>query len=844
MKYNILLIFGILLFTQNLAFTQEEEELSHKIFVYDALDRKGIEDVHVYNKSKSFMATSDKEGYITLKGTPESEEYFTFQHIAYEDQTLSLTKINKMKFQVELFPKDAELPEIVIAAGKIKEKLDEITNKVDIIKSEDVKINNPATSADLLQHTGNVYVQKSQQGGGSPVIRGFEANKVLIVVDGVRMNNAIFRGGHVQNVITIDNNMLERTEVVYGPGSVIYGSDALGGVMHFFSRKPAFTGDLNDENGEDKKMNFAVNAMARYSSATNERTAHVNIDWGTRNFGSLTGITYSKFGNTIIGEQRFHDYDDWGKRYYYVERIDGKDSLIVNENENELYPTGYDQMDFLQKLRFRLSDVSEAGINIQHSSSSDIPRFDRLNDPAGDEDAFDESGNETGLKFAEWNYGPQKRWLFSGYLQTEGKTSMYDNAGLVVAYQKIDEDRIDRKFGKTERRYREEDVQVYSLNLDFSKSLNFKNDLQYGLEGTHNIVNSKGYLKDINTDEVLGDFVLTRYPNAGSTMSTMAAYIRHKWRISPKWILTDGLRYSHIFLKAVYQDNIVFQLPYNSLQGNYGAVTGSIGLVYKAGKQTHIKISLASGFRAPNIDDAAKIFDPNDFIVVVPNFDLQPEYAYNAELGLTKKIGKKLNFNADVYYTYLNNLITRRPFSMTNGQDSLWFDDSLRPIYTNVNAGKGLVYGFALGAKLDLTKHIRLEKKFNYTKGRDLTNDLPLGHIPPFFGQFKIKYHGKKLESLFSIDYNGKKPIEQYGGYMLNPDTGEVSTNSEDKANEATPEGTPGWWTLNFRSSYQLNEYLQFTVGIDNLLDVHYKPFASGVSAPGRNFIMSIRSRF
>ena len=95
----------------------------------------------------------------------------------------------------------------------------------------------------MLAQTGEVFVQKSQMGGGSPVIRGFEANKVLIVVDGVRLNNAIYRSGHLQNVITLEPSELESAEIVFGPGSVIYGSDALGGVMDFHTREPRFAID-------------------------------------------------------------------------------------------------------------------------------------------------------------------------------------------------------------------------------------------------------------------------------------------------------------------------------------------------------------------------------------------------------------------------------------------------------------------------------------------------------------------------------------------------------------------------------------------------------------------------
>ena len=101
-----------------------------------------------------------------------------------------------------------------------------------------VQLEVPQTAAELLWSTGSVLVQQSQQGGGSPILRGFEANRVLLVVDGVRMNNAIYRSGHLQNAITVDPNILERTDVLLGPNSILFGSDAMGGVIHFHTRTP------------------------------------------------------------------------------------------------------------------------------------------------------------------------------------------------------------------------------------------------------------------------------------------------------------------------------------------------------------------------------------------------------------------------------------------------------------------------------------------------------------------------------------------------------------------------------------------------------------------------------
>ena len=165
-----------------------------------------------------------------------------------------------------------ELSEVVISASKFPEKKLNIAQRIDVISSKYISRVNAQNTGDLLINTGNVFVQKSQQGGGSPMIRGFATNRVLINVDGVRMNNAIFRSGNVQNIISIDANSIQNTEVILGPGTVIYGSDAIGGVMDFHTLHPRLS--------TTNKMILRGSASVRYSSANKENTVHADVNAG------------------------------------------------------------------------------------------------------------------------------------------------------------------------------------------------------------------------------------------------------------------------------------------------------------------------------------------------------------------------------------------------------------------------------------------------------------------------------------------------------------------------------------------------------------------------------------
>ena len=181
--------------------------------------------------------------------------------------------------------KKVELNEFVVSGNKFEERKKNVTQRIEVVSSQEMAKMNAQTTADVLTNTGQVFVQKSQQGGGSPVIRGFEAARIQLNVDGIRMNNAIYRTGHLQNIVTMDNNSLERLEVLYGPASTIHGSDALGGVILLKTRDP--------KHGKTKKMELTgTNALLRYSTINQEKTANVGVTFGNKNFASVFGILW------------------------------------------------------------------------------------------------------------------------------------------------------------------------------------------------------------------------------------------------------------------------------------------------------------------------------------------------------------------------------------------------------------------------------------------------------------------------------------------------------------------------------------------------------------------------
>ena len=211
---------------------------SQEITVRDSKTSVSLSNVYIYNEAKTKSIITDSEGRALLSNFSTNEKVY-FQLLGYQLLEFELSEFLNDSFEIYLDLESQNLEEVILSVARSESNADEIAEKVSVIKAEDLYLTAPASSAEVLELSPGVRIQKSQGGGGSPVIRGFEANRVLIVVDGVRMNNAIYRSGHLQNSITIDPNNIDRVEIIYGSSSVGYGSDALGGVVHYYTKTPS-----------------------------------------------------------------------------------------------------------------------------------------------------------------------------------------------------------------------------------------------------------------------------------------------------------------------------------------------------------------------------------------------------------------------------------------------------------------------------------------------------------------------------------------------------------------------------------------------------------------------------
>ena len=779
---------------------------AQQLVVVDESDDQPIPGVAVFNDLKTRTAITDFDGFVEVEEFNPLDKIY-FQHISYHK--ISILK-STLQDTVFLSPKATNLNEVVISASKFEQNKKEVPQNIISITSKGIQLSNPQTSADLLSDSGRVFVQKSQLGGGSPMIRGFSTNRLLITVDGVRLNNAIFRGGNVQNVLSIDPFNVEKTEVILGSGSVIYGSDAIGGVMNFYTTTPKLS--------ESTTPSLTARSTVRYASANNEKTAHLDFNLGFQKWGFHSSVSVSDFGDLKMGA---HGSDDY-LSLHYAESVNGQDIMVSNTSPRVQKFTKFRQMHLSQKVLFKANDDLKFDLGLHYSTTSDYPRYDRLST----------YGSDGVLHYAEWNYGPQD-WFLANLQMTKlsSRSNLYDKIKISAAYQNFKESRITRKFNSDTRKTQKENVDAISLNLDFYKSLSNNSTISYGTEYIYNRVGSSGYKTNIDTNTA--DAIESRYPN-GSKWQTLAAYLSHKYKPNSKLTIQSGIRYNYVTINADLSDNnTFFNLPFKMANLDTSALTGTLGFSWSPNSTFLWKLNTTTAFRAPNIDDVGKIFESEPGLIVVPNSDLKPEYAYGGELGVTVNLDESVIFDGSAYYTYLDNALVRKSFTV-GGATEMEYDGALSEIQAIQNASKSWIYGFEAGLKVRFSKALKFTTQYSYVHGvqEDTAGvELPVRHVAPVFGNAHIIWKYNKLQMDGFINYNGT---------LRGSD---ISAELADSLFALDAQGNPyapSWYSFNLRSQFDFNKSLSFVGAIENITNQRYRTFSSGISAPGTNLVFAV----
>jgi hemoglobin/transferrin/lactoferrin receptor protein len=769
-----------------------------------------VESISLLSERPQSYASTNSAGQADIASFRGAEK-ITISGYGFKTVVKSFADLESLAFELLLEPSPLGRHEIVVSATRWRQAAGDVPSPVAAVSPEEAALLDPQTAADLLGLSGEVFIQKSQQAGGSPMIRGFATNRLLYTVDGVRMNTAIFRAGNIQNVISLDPFAIENTEILFGPGSMIYGSDAIGGVMSFQTLTPRFS--LSDQ------PLISGQAVGRQATAGDEKTGHFDVNIGWRKWALVTSFSAFGYGDLRQGSHGPLDY----VKPFYVQRQDGIDTVITQTDPLLQVPSAYSQQNLMQKVRFSPGPQWDLQYAFHYSETSPYGRYDR------------NARLRNGLpRYAEWDYGPQKWMMNQLTVNHLGGNVLYDQMTLRLAQQGFEESRIDRSINDPERHIRVEQVEAYSANLDFIRSLGARNILFYGLEYVVNDVESTGTDEDVVTG--LSAPGPARYPQA--TWTSAAAYLSDQHRISDRLLLVGGLRYNRFALDAVF-DTTFYPFPFTTAAIDKGALTASLGAVYRPSSSWIISANLATAFRSPNVDDMGKVFDSEPGAVVVPNPDLGPEYALSADLSVAKTFGDAVQIDLAGFTTSLQDAMVRRDFAL-NGEEYIVYDGVLSRVQAIQNAAVANVFGLQAGLDVKLFSGFSFHSDLNFQEGEEELDDgttSPSRHAAPLFGISRLTYEARNLRLQLYAVYQAERDHEDLAEEEKAKD--EIYAHDENGHTYA-----PAWYTLNIKALYRISDHWSLSAGVENITDRRYRPYSAGISGPGRNFVLSLRTNF
>ncbi|MEO1051295.1 MAG: TonB-dependent receptor [Bacteroidota bacterium] len=431
--------------------------------------------------------------------------------------------------------------EIVVTAQRYESEAFGRPEAISLLNGKQIQSLAPMSMPDAIGNIAGVWMQKTNHGGGSPFIRGFTGYQTLLMIDGIRLNNATFRSGPNQYLNTIDPLMVDRIEVIRGAGAVQYGSDAIGGTAQILTKSPTFSDDGVEVHGQ---------LYGKYITDDMERTVRGELEIAGAKAAVIGGFTYKNFGDLVAG-------GDLGT----------------------LSPTGYTEMSGDLKVRVRLASQNILTIAYQHLRQEDVPLFHKIT-PRG--------------SFAVNQFDPQQRQLAYARLERAFGHQWLETLKFTVSYQRSLEGRTAQREASQMVTQEEDDVETYGAILEaFAQPKPFWK-ISSGLEYYQDQVASVAV--DFNQDTEASTVRRGLYPD-GSQAENAAIYTLHTldW---DKWTVTAGARLNYFSLMV--EDTIFGNSNIEPL-----ALVGNLGLVYKLSSSVHLVGALNSAFRAPNINDVS-----------------------------------------------------------------------------------------------------------------------------------------------------------------------------------------------------------------------------------------------
>jgi len=621
------------------------------------------------------------EGRFSLTNELNGKQILIIQHVAYIEKhvQLNLPQKKTRKIKVHLKPSAISFDEIVFTASRRMENVFKSHQNISIASGDDISHRSSSNTADALKEQPGVLVQKTTAGHGSPIIRGLIGKNVLLLYNGIRLNKPTFRFGANQYMNTINAENLDRIEVTKGPGSVMYGSDAIGGIINMIS-DPHLRDGLSP--GIQSKWS------ARYGSSDRSKMFFFSLGYKARKY-----YISSNFGIKNIGD------------------------LKAGNNIGRQTPTGYKEWNGNLKFGYQFNQQTAVNFDFLTVQQDEVPRYDKY---------------VTG-QYKTYLYMPQNRYLSAITIRSQPQIFKWISSYVWnFSYQFEAEGTRERKSGSNSEIRNHNDLTTWGSYLQMNTALNTRQILTYGYEFYFDqIKSSRSRVENSVTEAQRGNF-----PD-GSTYKSLGIFINDNFIVTSTTDITFGLRWSQVNLTSP------LEAPFGNFEDTYRDFTGTVGISYKPNLWLNLIVTYAKGFRAPNFNDAVVLKVSNAGVDAPSpglkpekchNFELGAKFHHNKFDGSMFLYYNHLRDLIDRYQGNYNGL----NFYDEN-QNGIRDSDEV-DIYQKRNAARAFIAGCELTGNLRLSPIWNLSGFIFWTYGMNRTFDEPMSRIPPLMGKISLKY--------------------------------------------------------------------------------------------------------